>query len=165
MKRALAVLTVMLTLTAALSACNGPSGTAQNPAQVADVAINDVALIAQGLANALPGLEASGLDPADLAKVRDITANIQAIAAAVKPGIDLAKGQESIRQLETLLNTLVATAATLPLPPQYKLALSAASVLLPVVEASAHMLAAQVGTPAPMAGPMSPDQARSVLRR
>lgn len=100
-------------------------------------ATSDVSLIATGLQSSLAQLTAlnvPGMTPGTLAKIGTAIGEIQTVNAALGSVATATQAQPLIAQLEAAINALVATAATLPLPPQIQLPIAAAAILLPVIE-------------------------------
>jgi|SRR5579883_768902 len=130
LRRHLLVSTALVPVVLAMEGCNGAT-----PQQVAQQAVADVKLIASGLAGALPSLGAAvGISPATVATVGGIVSRIQSVADGVGQAASNLDAQPLIRQLEQLLNAAVAALAGLALPPPFGPALTAATVLLPVIE-------------------------------
>lgn len=161
-RRQLFVIGASLTVTA----CTNTSGTTSSIpiATVSAQVASDVGLIATGLTNALPGLQASGaVSPSAVTKVSQAVGQIQTLANAVTTGTPIAQGQSTLQQIETLLNTIVSALAGMSLPAPFGPALSAASVLLPVAEIGVGIAVSAVNNNAPGAAAMTPAQARVIL--
>lgn len=146
--------TFLLGSTAFVAGCAGQTS---NVAGLAATVVSDFQLIASGLNAALPGLAATGLVSAGA--LNTVTTNLQkvsAIAAGIGSASTQAQGQSAVQSIETLLNGAVSAAAAVTQWPP----LQAAQVLLPVLEVGVGLVVAAV----PQAGPMTPSQARLVLR-
>jgi hypothetical protein len=128
---------------------------------IAAQAASDIGLIGSGLSGALSGLSASGtVSSSAVSQIAGYINAIEAIAATVTTATSATAGQTAVQQIETLLNSLVSAASGLPLPAPFSTALSAASVLLPVVEVAVGLVT--TATAGAMV-PMTPAQARLIL--
>lgn len=142
----------------------GLSGCAQlqglsTPQKISQVAA-DVAAIADGLAGVLPSLgQVSGIDAGTVAKVGGYVADLQKVAATLAGAGTTAEAQPLVKQVEQFVNAIAGALAGLALPPPIGPAITAASVLLPVIEAAVN-LAVPAAAPA---GAMTPDEARAIL--
>src|SRR6185312_9279073 len=102
---------------------------------IAAQAVQDINLIGSGLAGALPALASGGVVSASaVASIASAVGKVQQIASSITGASTQAQGQTAIQNIETLLNSIVSTAAGLQLPMPFGPALSAASALLPVIE-------------------------------
>ena len=141
----------------ALAGCATLSG---NPNQIAAQVLNDANLIASGLANALPGLQASKVVPAPvMAQAQALVGKIQASAASMSATISKNSAQPIVTQIEQDVNSFAALLAGLPLPPPYAQVVQAAVVLLPVIE-----IGVGLAVPAGASHAMTPAEARLVLK-
>ena len=141
----------------ALAGCATLSG---NPNQIAAQVLNDANLIASGLANALPGLQASKVVPAGvMAQAQALVGKIQASAASMSATISKNSAQPIVTQIEQDVNAFAALLAGLPLPPPYAQVVQAAVVLLPVIE-----IGVGLAVPAGASHAMTPAEARLVLK-
>jgi hypothetical protein len=119
----------------------------------------DTATIAVSLKNALPVIAGTnGISSAVVARVGVAVADIQTVAAAVAAAATPAAALPSVQQLEVDFNAIVNSLAGLPLPPPISSALTAASVLLPIIELAVGMIVP------PSASKMTPDEARAILK-
>ena len=138
-----------------------------NANQVASTVASDASLIATGLQGALANignLNISGLTADRIQTIGLALAGLKTVATSLAMATTSAQAQPLVQQLETDLNAIVGALATLPLPPQISVALQAAAILLPVIEAAIGMV---IPTPAPTAPApqhMTPDQARLILQ-
>jgi hypothetical protein len=151
----------------ALAACGTPTGTATvDPTQ----AIADAGILTKGIAgvyNALvllyPGA-VSGPDQtkvaADLAAARAALTGLSAVAPALT-------NATSLQGIETAVNDVLGIISSIPgLPPQITAGVTAATVLLPLIEVVVNQLQGKTVVAAAMVAPpeMTPDQARLVLK-
>jgi hypothetical protein len=138
--------------------------------------ISDVNILANGLRGMIPQLTAlnlPGLTSNVMGTVDAAIAGIQSVAAAVSAVTTTAAAQPLIQKIETYLNTIVGALAPLALllPPPIGLIVTAATILLPVIEIAVGLLVNNVKT-MPVAASrqgaarvtMTADQARIVLR-
>ena len=146
----------------ALSGCGTTS--ASSPATDIATLQSDVQTIASGLAGVLPSLcPATGptvLTAAQCARVSADLQTVQADASKLGGFSNLASATSTAQTITTTVQDILAAAAQFPIPAPYNLAITAAQVLLPVIEQEA-------GIPTPAAAgvqPMSPDAARAYLR-
>jgi hypothetical protein len=129
---------------------------------IAAQAASDIGLIGSGLSGALSGLSASGAVSATaISQITGYINSIEAVATTVTTATSATAGQSAVQQIETLLNSLVSAASGLPLPAPFSTALSAASVLLPVVEVAVGLVSSAASAGAMV--PMTPAQARLIL--
>jgi len=148
-----------LLLGTALTACT----TATAPVTLQSVAV-DISLISTSFNTALsnPAVAAAiNIPPTVKTALEDLTTVANAAASAP----DAAAMKGSVQIVERDVNTIVGALAGLPnLPPNVSTILTAATVLLPVLEASVGIVApaAAPGTAA-AAGSMSPATARAHL--
>ena len=141
----------------ALAGCATLTG---KPNQIAAQVLSDVNLVASGLANALPGLQASNVVPAAvMAKAQALVGKIQASAASMSATISKNAAQPIVTQIEQDVNAFAALLAGLPLPPPYAQIVQAAVVLLPVIE-----IGVGLAVPAGASHAMTPAEARLVLK-
>jgi hypothetical protein len=153
-----------------------PTSTTTNVAGVSQ-AIADAQAIVSGVDqswSALKLLYPQVVTPATDAQVRALLDSAPGILAQLSTAADAATNAGGLRGVESLVNQVLniasATLSNVPgVPPNVLLDLQAASVLLPILEATAQTLvpaAPKVGSPpARFASSMTPDQARAVLRR
>lgn len=102
------------------------------------------------------------------AKVQALLAQAQTLDNSLSGSMAATQSAPIVQQIETDLNGVVTALAGLPLPPPYNTYVSAAAVLLPVIEA---FVTSVIPQPAPAVTPavsakahsMTPDQARMVL--
>ena len=154
-RRALLGATVLAPV--ALAGCATLSG---NPNEIAAQVLNDANLIASGLANALPGLQASNVVPAGvMAQAQALVGKIQASAASMSATISKNSAQPIVTQIEQDVNSFAALLAGLPLPPPFAQVVEAAVVLLPVIE-----IGVGLAVPAGASHAMTPAEARLVLK-
>jgi len=154
-RRRLLAATAIVPAAVVLSACKGLTAS-----QVAQQAVSDVKLIASGLAGALPSLgTAANIPAATVALIGQTIANIQTVADGVAAAASNIDAQPLVQQLEQLLNGAVGALAGLALPAPFGPALTAAVVLLPVIEA----LVGIVIGPKAAAMAMPVDTAREIL--
>jgi hypothetical protein len=142
-----------------LAGCQSTGG--GSTSTIAAQAASDIGLIASGLTGALSSLSASNtVSPSAVSQITGYINAIEAVAATVTTATSATAGQTAVQQIETLLNSLVSAASGLPLPAPFSTALSAASVLLPVVEVAVGLVTtASAGATVPM----TPAQARLIL--
>jgi hypothetical protein len=150
---------------AGLAACTTASVDAGLATAASDVATIAAALPA--VLTQLGTLSIPGLTPAIVATVGVAVSGIQTVASALSGAATAAAAQPLVAKVETYVNGIVTALAGLPLPPPISTALTAASILLPVIEAAIGL----VTTPAPAAArmaasapSMSPAQARLILK-
>ena len=128
-----AVIAAAALLPSVLAACAGGSlAGIQQAAQ-------DALLIANALAAVLPQL--APLVPAStLATVTQAVQGIQAVATALANATTIGQAQSQVLQLEADLNAVIGALAGLNLPGTIGQVLTAASVLLPVIELAVNLL-------------------------
>jgi len=154
-RRRLLSATSIIPVAVALNACKGLTAP-----QIAAQAVSDVKLIASGLVGALPSLgTAAGIPAATVAAVGAGIAKLQTVADAIGQAASNVDAQPLVQQLETLLNAAVGSLAGMALPAPFGPALTAATVLLPVIESLVGLVIA----PKAAASAMSPDTAREIL--
>lgn len=137
-----------------------------NANQIAATVAIDASTIATGLQGALANistLNISGLTADKLQTVGLALAGLKSVATALALATTNAQAQPLVQQMETDLNAIVGALAALPLPPQISVALQAAAILLPVIEAAIGMVLPPPTAPATSAA-MTPDQARLILQ-
>lgn len=151
-----------MTSSVALLALAGCSSMARSG--LAKQVVDDVAAIAGGLQAVLGPLSTIvGISPSTLATVSNLVSGITAVAQQVSAATTTSAAQPLVQQIEADVNAVVAALASLPLPPQISMALMAAQVLLPLIEAAVNL----VITPAPpkaVASGMTPNGARIYLK-
>ncbi len=140
----------------AIVACSG-AGSTVNVSQIAA----DAAAISGGLAGATNAIGTLvKIPPGTQVQIEQALTDIQAASASIAQQNSAAGAQPYVRALVQATNALVAAAAVIPgIPPQYQAVFAAASALLPAIEAAAGIAA---GSGA--AAPMTPEEARLVLR-
>jgi hypothetical protein len=144
-----AVALVALSLVFAQVGCSGSAP----PVPVSQVAA-DVATIANGLANALKTVP--NLPPAATTALADLSKVAAALSSASSP-----TAQQSVAmQVEADVNAIVAAVGSLNLPAPAGPAITAAEVLLPLIEGGLNVAAAA----APASGPVTPAQALAILK-
>jgi hypothetical protein len=173
----LAVLCGLSLATPALLASCATSSTQTNPAAAINQAIADAQIVVSGVQNsynALHGLYPQAITAQTDAQVQALFAAAPGILAGLSTGADSVTNASGLRGVESLINqilniTAVALAQVPGIPPQMLLGLQAATVLLPLIEATANQLVPitpTVGAPPPrFTSAMSPAQARQVLRK
>ena len=133
-------------------------------AQAIQTLIADAKSISNGLAAVLPSIAAaSGIAPQAAVNILAGLAALQAAADAIAAATDpkAAATVSAVRELAIALNSIVAAAAGVPLlPPEIKLALAAASALLPVLEGLAGIAAAPASSDA---ATIPPAEAKLIL--
>jgi hypothetical protein len=151
----------------AVAAVFGTAACAGSPAADLAQVVDDVASIAQGLAAVLPQL--GGVVSANLlARVSGFIMQLEMIATELKSISTVAGAQPLVQQVETIIEGIVSTLASVPLlPPQFSLALTAASVLLPVLFTAVGLVFNTSSMTMSMVAAgrvMTPAQARAFLR-
>ena len=138
----------------ALAGCSSsPSTTTTTLLTVA----NDVSLLATGLNNALSQPAVVALIPPTIEpKIQAALDDLTNLAVTVAKSTSSTATQASVTTVENDVNTIVAALAGLPLPPPAPTILTAAEVLLPVIEAAVGLLV----PPSAAVGGMTPDEAR-----
>lgn len=142
---------------AALAGCAGTTAAGSALQQ----AISDAGLIATGLAGALKQLAAASFSAPILVKATTAVADIQAAVAALASAASATAAQPLVQRIGADVNAVVGVLAGLPLPAPVSTALTAASVLLPVIEAAVGIVVSAVAPHAQSA--MTPAQARRAL--
>ena len=138
----------------ALAGCS--SSTSTTPTTLQTVA-NDVSLLATGLNNALSQPSVLALIPPTIEpNISAALADLTTLATTVANSTSSTATQASVTTVENDVNTIVAALAGLPLPPPAPTILTAAEVLLPVIEAAVGL----VVPPSAAVGGMTPDEAR-----
>lgn len=137
-----------------------------------NTAISDAQALANGLVNELNALKALNNPTFNtyIAKIAPIITDIQTVVTALSSANAIATAQPLIQQIETDVNSVVATVATIPgLPPQITLGFQAAAVLLPFIETAVGMVVSQIAqnnattaTPAVTAAPVAGGTAAGV---
>ena len=141
----------------ALAGC----GASVSTATVATLAA-DVDAVAGGLAAIVPQITSlAGLPPQTVASLIAALAGVQSAAAKIKAANDPTGSAtvDAVKMFAGAVNAIVQAAAAIPIIPEpVHLGLLAASVLLPVIEGLAGIVAAPAGP-----GAMPPDAARLIL--
>jgi len=140
----------------ALAGCSSSTTGTVPPVTLQSVA-NDVNLLATGLNNALSQPSVVALIPPTIEpKIQAALADLTSLASTVAASASSGATQASVTTVENDVNTIVAALAGLPLPPPAPTILTAAEVLLPVIEAAVGL----VVPPSAAVGGMTPDEAR-----
>lgn len=169
-RRLLAVTAVAAT--ALLAAC----GTATNSAVA--TAAGYASTIAGGLNGALPTIASiTGINPSTVTQIRGYIAELQVAAGGLRTAASNSAAQPFVQQVETDVNSIVASLSTIPvcgsttaspsgacLPADVNLALQAAQVLLPPIEQVIGMVATPKTQARALAIPMSPATAECILK-
>ena len=147
-----------------LSGCTG-SGTVATPAGVTPEAVAKYQAIANGVLS-VAGAEAAimGATPDTVAKVQTDATLVQAAINQLVPGMQAAAAAPVVATVKAAVDHLVATAATLPLPPAAKQTVLALQVLLPIAEASIIPPPGEVVVLPAAATTLPPAQAAAVLQ-
>lgn len=137
-----------------LAACQGAAA----PTNLSQ-ALADLSTLASGLSGVLPSLSSIAGIPADVLKrAQTIIPQISQVAGSVSGAASASALQSPVKQIETLVNSLVsAVTPFVAAVPTVGPIFAAASVLLPVIETAIGMVVP------PSAGPMSPAEARLIL--
>ncbi len=146
-----------------LSAC----GLKLSPVVIGVIA-TDVSIVAAGMQSVLRALTSiPGVPAAIVASVGTYVAGIQSVAAAiasVPAGSPATTVADKLKIIEGFVNAIIAALAALAfIPPPISTYLVAASILLPVVEAAAGLVASMLSPPPSPVPVASPEQARVVL--
>lgn len=154
--------TTALVPAAALVACAGTT-----VPQALQQAAQDVLLIDNAFVAILPDLGPL-LSASTLAIVQQAVTGIQSVAAAITGATTIASAQPLVIQLESDINAIVGAVAGLNLPGTIGQVITAASILLPVIEVALNMIL-PAPTPAmarlrAQAAGMTPATARVILR-
>jgi hypothetical protein len=139
----------------------GCSGTTPTSSQL----ITDLTTIVNGLSTTLPAIAAA--DPALAPKLAPLIAQLPLMQSDLQglKATAAAPNAGTLAEVDQWLNTVVSTAASIPLiPPPYSLALQAAAVLLPVIESQINPMLAPAASRASTGPVMTPDQARLILQ-
>lgn len=149
---------------AALALMVAACGTATNT-QIATIA-GYASTIAGGLKGALPTIAGVvGINPATETTIATAVGDLQVVAAQLQTAASASAAQPLVQQIETDVNTIVASAAKIQgLPSDVQLALEAAQVLLPPMEQVIGMVVPPSAAPA-KAIPMSPAAATCILKQ
>jgi len=148
----------MLTACAALNPNNTPQ-------QNLSLVVSDVSAIAAAFGKALPQIQALNLN-ADVRTMIDASvADLQAVAKAVSMAASSTTAEQPlIQKIETDVNAIINGLAGVPLPIPLSSIIQAATVLLPIIEAAVNLAVSAPAKARAMAVPMSPDEARAILR-
>jgi hypothetical protein len=143
----------------ALAGCSSSTTGTVPPVTLQTVA-NDVSLLATGLNNALSQPSVVALIPPTIEpQIKAVLNDLTSVAGTVGSSTSASAAKASVTTVENDVNTIVAALAGLPLPPPAPTILTAAEVLLPVVEAAVGLV-----VPASAAsGAMTADEARMHL--
>lgn len=148
----------MLAACAALDPNNTPQ---QNLAQV----VADVSSIATAFGKALPQIQALNLSEDIRARINASVANLQAVTVAVAAAATSTTAEQPlIQKVETDVNAVVDALAAIPLPVPLSSIIQAATILLPIIEIAVGLVVPAQAKARAGAIPMSPDEARAVLR-
>ena len=125
--------------------------------------LNDAALIAKGLSMALAAL--TGLS--FFSTIANDINDIQNAVALLQSTMNQTDAQNDVGNIETAINDILDVAASLPLPPPFGLALTAASSLLPIIEGAVGIIVSTTSRAAMARAqtPMTPDEARLALHQ
>lgn len=109
--------------------------------------ISDVQLIAGGVQSTVSTLAfLPGINPTMLTNVNTALGALQTTLAALQTATTATAAQPLLQQIDAAINAIVGAVAGIPgLPFEVTLALDAASILLPIIEAAVN----QVITPTP----------------
>lgn len=132
----------------------GTTPVATTPATV----VSDVNTIAAALQAELPAL--SAIPGVNVGSVSSAIADVQKAASAVTAAMALTSSQSSVNQIAADVSALVGAIPPGVLPPNVQTVITAAQVLLPVVELAVGLAAPAGATPTSMTA----DQARAVLK-
>lgn len=130
---------------AALGACANATGSNFN--QLLAIAMADVSAIVTGLTSVLKQLAASslGISSSLLATISGYVTGAQTVASSLQSATSAATAQPLLSQLESYLNATVSALASIPLIPQpISGILQAASLVLPVAEATLGIVVASL---------------------
>jgi hypothetical protein len=105
-------------------------------------AANYVSSIATGFLNVLPKFaDIEGMPTALMAQIGQWIADLQNLAAVIKTTAEATAAQPVVQQVEADVNAIVGALAGFPIiPPPISTVLTAATFLLPVIEAAINML-------------------------
>ena len=158
---------LLLAGTAALAAC---STSATVPVTSLQTALTDVQTITSGITSAIALLTADAtlqIPAATQAAIASALADVQGAAASIATSISVSAATtvSYVQAFATSLNSVIAYAVTIPaIPVPYSLALQAATVLLPIVEAEVGLTAARLPAVAAVKPGLTPDAARAYLK-
>jgi hypothetical protein len=127
---------------------------------------NDVALIAQGFTGVMPAIDSiPGIPIETIGVVHSAIADLQLRADQIKETASTTEAQPLVQQVEGAFNAIVTALAQIPgLPPVVQIALQAATILLPVIEAAVHLIVSPRLNAQAAGAHLSTDQARALLR-
>lgn len=132
---------------------------------VLHTAIDDVEAIAAGFLGVLPQIgTVIGISAKLVAEVGAAIGDLQTLATQIEAVTNTTTAQPIVQQIEAKVNIVIEMLAALPLPPSVQLALQAASILLPLIEAAVHLLVSPKLAARAEQGRLTPEQARNVLR-
>ena len=121
--------------------------------------VNDVNIIANGVAAVLPGLSAIGAVGAGVSNaVGSLVNDAKQAASAVTTAITTVAAQPFVAQVGSDITATVTALKGIALPTSISGVLQAAQSLLPVVQTAVGLLAS-----VPLAGGMDPNAARAIL--
>lgn len=143
-----------------LTACSGIQGS--NVPEVVKNIAADAALIATGLAGILPTLSSVGLSPDLISKVSGYVSDLQKAASTLAGMPSVGASATTVQQIVGLVNGVVAVLGVVTLPTGIGAIVSAASILLPILERAVGLTSSR--RPVALVG-MTPEQARLVLSR
>jgi hypothetical protein len=157
----------------ALLSMSGCASNGTTPAVTPYQVVTDIGTMIPALQTTVQTLATQNppiITPAIAAKVQALLLQAQTLDASLSGSMAATQSAPIVQQIETDLNGVVTTLAGLPIPPPYNTYVTAAAVLLPVIEA---FVTSVIPTPAPAptpvvaakAGSMTPDQARLVLMK
>lgn len=152
------------TSVAALAACAmiNPNNTPQeNMVQV----VADVTNIANAFARSLPQITALSLSANTKAMISADVSDLNAVAKALTSAATTTTAQPLVQKVENDVNAVMDAVAALPgLPLALSGILQAATVLLPIIEASVGLAVPVATASRAKATGMTPDEARALLR-
>lgn len=154
----------ILLASAAVAALGGCATFSSNFAR----AVGDLRIIANGLRGALGNLANLNIVPAGTAaQIAVWIDSIDRLATDAAGALTESGAKDTVKQIEVLLNSIITSLASFPLPPAITTALTAASILLPVVGSLLNMIirpAPALSAPRGGYGVGNSDEARAYLR-
>lgn len=148
-------------LLAACSAINPNATPTENMINVT----TDVNDIAGAFAKELPAFSTiKGITPQIISDVTAKIDEMQAVDGALTQAASTTAAQPLVQKIEADVNAVVDAVALLPLPPAIAAIFQAATILLPIIEASVGLMITPAAAAKAKAVRMSPDEARAVLR-
>lgn len=121
----------------------------------------DVALIADAFTATLPALsQVAGIDPAAMTKIGGHIASLKQLAVALRDANASAVARPLVEQVVTNVQAVIGVLASVQaIPPKIRSILTAATILLPVIQIAVHI---SIPPAAPTSG-MNVDDARTIL--